>query len=112
MNNLARRASDWDLGSVTPKPPRAVGRANVSHLTLAHADTSLPPQMKFLMTPLTWQHILRFGFQHAARYQSDARRTWLATMILPAKESVLWLQLMSLPLRLIIIVSKFTSGGR
>jgi len=51
MNSLARRASDWDLGSVTPSPPRVVGRANVSHLTLARVGASLPPHMKFLMTP-------------------------------------------------------------
>ncbi len=63
--------------------------------------------MKFLMTPLTWQHILRLGFQHAAKYHIDASRTWFATRILPASESMMWLQLISLPLRAIIIVSKF-----
>jgi hypothetical protein len=55
---------------------------------------------------------LGLRFQQAARYQRDASRTWLATKILPAKESELWLQLMSLPLRLTIIVSKFASVGR
>jgi hypothetical protein len=76
---------------MTPSPPGAIGSANVSHLTLARAGASLPPHMKFLMTPLTWPHILGFGFQHAARYQSDASRTWFATKILPANENVLWL---------------------
>jgi hypothetical protein len=112
MNSLASRASDWDLGSMTPKPPWVVGSASVSHLTLAHASASLPPQMKFLKTPLTWQHILGLGFQHATRCHIEASRTWFATKILPANESMLWLQLMSLPLRAIIIVSKFASGGR
>ncbi len=83
----------------------------MSHFTLALASASLPPQMKFLMTPRTWQHILGLGFQHAAKYHIDAKRTWFATRIRPAKESVLWLQLMSLPLRAIIIVSKFAWGG-
>ncbi|CAN5951457.1 unnamed protein product, partial [Sphagnum jensenii] len=33
--SFASKASDWDLGSVTPSPPCAIGNANVSHLTLA-----------------------------------------------------------------------------
>jgi hypothetical protein len=36
----------------------------------------------------------------------------LATKILPARDNWLWLQLMSLLFRAIIILSKFTSGGR
>ncbi len=42
-SNLASSTSDWNLGSVTPKPPWAVGSARVSHFTLALAGTSLPP---------------------------------------------------------------------
>ncbi len=64
------------------------------------------------MIPRTWQHILGLGFQHAAKYHIDARRTCFATRIQPAKKSMPWLQLMSLPLKAIIIVSKFASGGR
>jgi hypothetical protein len=45
-------------------------------------------------------------------YHIEASRTWLATRILPARESLLWLQLMSLPLRANIILSKFASEGR
>jgi hypothetical protein len=37
--------------------------------------------MKFLTTPRTWLHILGFGFQAAAKYHMEARRTWLATRI-------------------------------
>ncbi len=72
----------------------------------------LAPPYEISDDPLTWQHVLGLRFQQAARYQRDASRTWLATKILPAKESELWLQLMSLPLRLTIIVSKFASVGR
>jgi hypothetical protein len=68
--------------------------------------------MKFLTTPLTWEHILGLGFQDAAMYHIEARRTWFATSILLAMESLLLLQLMSLPLRDTIIFSKFASGGR
>jgi len=52
------------------------------------------------------------GFQHAARYQVEARRTWLATRILPARESLLLLHVISLPLRVSIIFSKLDSRGR
>jgi len=68
MKSLASNARDWALGSVTPRPPWEVGSARVSHLTLAHVNASLPPHMKFLMSPLTWLHIFGSGFQHAARY--------------------------------------------
>jgi hypothetical protein len=51
----------------------------------------LPPQMKFLMTLLICAIIRGLGFQHAAKYHIEARRTWLATRILPAKDSKLWL---------------------
>jgi hypothetical protein len=84
----------------------------VSHLTLAHVGASLPPHIKFLISALTWLHILGSGFQHAARYQVDAKRTWFATSVFPASESLLLLQLISLPLRANIIVSKFASGGK
>ncbi len=112
MKSLASNTFDWALGSVTPRPPWEVGSARVSHLTLACVGASLPPQIKFLMNALTWLHILGSGFQHAARYQIDASRTWFATRILPASESLLLLQLMSLPLKANIIVSKFASGGK
>jgi hypothetical protein len=68
--------------------------------------------MKFFITPLTWEHILWLGFQDAVMYHIEASRTWFATRILPARESLLWLQLMSLPLRASIILSKFASEGR
>jgi hypothetical protein len=51
--SFASKASDWDLGSVTPSPPCTIGSASVSHLTLAQVGVSLPPQIKFLMSPLT-----------------------------------------------------------
>jgi hypothetical protein len=89
-----------------------VGSASESHLTLARAGASLPPQIKFLTTLWTWQHILGLGFQHAARYHIEASKTWFATKILPAKDKLFWLQLMSLPLRASIILSKFASGGK
>jgi hypothetical protein len=111
-SNLANRAFDYVFGSMIPRPLWVVKSANVSHLTLACASASLPPQMKFLTTPLTWAHIRGMGFQHAARYHIEARRTWFPTRILPAKDKLLWLQLMSLLLRASIILSKFASGGR
>ncbi len=43
MKSLASNASDWALGSVTPRPPWEVGSARVSHLTLARVSASLPP---------------------------------------------------------------------
>ncbi len=52
------------------------------------------------------------GFQHAARYHIETRRTWFTTRILPARDKLLWLQLMSLLLRASIILSKFALGGR
>jgi hypothetical protein len=64
------------------------------------------------MSPLTWLLILGSGFQQAARYHIEARRTWFATRILPANERALLLQMMSLLLRASIIESKFTSGGK
>jgi hypothetical protein len=73
--SFASKASDWDLGSVTPSPPCAIGSASVYHLTLARVGVSLPPQIKFLMSPLTWLLILGSGFQQAARYHIEARRT-------------------------------------
>ncbi len=111
-NSLARRASDWVLGSMIPRPPWVVGSVNVSHFTLARVGASLPPQMKFLTTPLICVVIRGLGFQHATMYHIEAKRTWLATKILPARDNWLWLQLMSLLFRAIIILSKFTSGGR
>ncbi len=110
--SFASKASDWDLGSVTPSPPCAIGSASVSHLTLARVGASLPPQIKFLMSPLTWLLILGSGFQQATRYHIEARRTWFATRILPANERALLLQMMSLLLRASIIESKFASGGK
>jgi hypothetical protein len=68
--------------------------------------------MKFLTTPLTLEHIMGLRFQDAAMYHIEASRTWFATNILPAKESLLLLQLISLPLKDNIIFSKFISGGR
>ncbi len=110
--SFASKASDWDLGSVTPSPPCAIGSASVSHLTLAQVGASLPPQIKFLMSPLTWLLILGSGFQQAARYHIEARRTWLATIILLANERALLLQMMSLLLRASVIESKFASRGK
>ncbi len=75
MKSLANNASDWALGSVTPKPPWEVGSATVSHLTLARVGASLCPHIKFLMSPLTWLHIFGSRFQHVARYQIDASKT-------------------------------------
>lgn len=112
ISSLAKRASDWALGSVIPRPPWAAGNVSVSHFTLARAGASLPPQMKFLMTPLICVIIRGLGFQHAAKYHIEAKRTWLATKILPARDNRLWLQVMSLLFRAIIILSKFASGGR
>ncbi len=89
IRSLASKAFDWDLGSVTPSPPWVKGSASVSHLTFAQVGTSLPPQMKFLMRPLTWLLILGSEFQQVARYQVDARRTWFATRILLANERAL-----------------------
>ncbi len=109
---LARRASDWALGSMIPRPPWTAGSVSVSHFTLACAGASLPPQMKFLMTLLIYAIIRRLGFQHAAKYHIEARRTWLATRILPAKDSKLWLRAMNLLFSANIILSKFASGGR
>ncbi len=68
--------------------------------------------MKFLITPLICAIIRGLGFQHAAKYHIEARRTWLATSILPAKDSKLWLQATSLLFSANIILSKFASGGR
>jgi hypothetical protein len=68
--------------------------------------------MKFLTRPLTWLLILGSGFQQAARYQSEARRTWFATRILPARERALWLHVISLALSVDIIEAKFASVGR
>ncbi len=44
--SFTSKASNWDLGSVTPSPPCAIGSASVSHLTLARVGVSLPPQIK------------------------------------------------------------------
>jgi hypothetical protein len=52
------------------------------------------------------------GFQHATKYHMEARRTWLATRILSARDSRLWLQVISLLFRATISLSKFASGGR
>ncbi len=111
ISSLARRASDWALGSMIPSPPWVVGSVSVSHLTLARAGASLPPHMKFLITPLICVVIRGLGFQHVTIYHMEARRTQLATKILPARDSWLWLQLMSLLFRAIIILSKFASDG-
>jgi len=46
------------------------------------------------------------------RYHIDARRTWLATSILPASERLLWLQLINFLFKAVIIFSKFSSVGR
>ncbi len=95
-----------------PRPPCEVGRTIVSHLTLAFALVAFPLQIKFLTTPRTWQHILGFGFQEAARYHMEARSTWFATRILPTSERRQVLQLISLPLRADNILSKLASRGR
>jgi hypothetical protein len=42
---------------------------------LARAGASFPPQMKFLITPLICVIIRRLGFQHAAKYHMEAKRT-------------------------------------
>jgi len=80
-------------------------------LTLALALVAFPLQIKFLTTPQTWQHILGFEFQAAARYHMEARSTWFATRILPASERWQVLQLISLPLRADNILSKLALGG-
>ncbi len=90
MRSFARKALDCVLGSMMPRPPLEIGRMSVSHFTFAWAGVALPPQIKFLITPCIWLHILGLGFQHAARYHMEANRTWLATRILPARERLLW----------------------
>ncbi len=69
-----------------PIPPLVVGSTRVSHLTFALVVVAFPPQMKLRTTPRTWLHILGLGFQDAARYHMDARSTWFATRIFPARE--------------------------
>ncbi len=95
-----------------PSLPWVIGITMVLHFTFARVGASLLPQMKFLTTPLTWEHILGLGFQDAAMYHIEASRTWFATSILPARDSLLLLQLTSLPLRDTIIVLKFVAGVR
>ncbi len=75
IRNFASRAFDWVLGFMIPRPALVVGRAKVSHLTLALAFESFPPHMKFRTTPRTWLHILGFEFHHTAKYHMEARRT-------------------------------------
>jgi len=110
--SFAKRASDWVLGSMIPSPPCEVGRMRVSHLTLVLASVAFPLQIKFPTTLRTWQHILGFGFQKAARYHIEARSTWFAIRIFPANERRQVLQLISLPLRADNILSKLALGGR
>ncbi len=49
--SFASKASDWDLGSVTPSLPCAIGSSSVSHLTLARVGVSLPPPNKVSNEP-------------------------------------------------------------
>jgi hypothetical protein len=112
MRSFAKSAFDWVFGSMIPSPPLVVGRTRLSQFTFALALVAFPPHMKFLTTLQTWLHILGFGFQHAARYHMETRNTWFATRILPARERRQVLQLTSLPLSAINILSKLASGGR
>jgi hypothetical protein len=50
-SSLARKASDWALGSIIPKPPLDIRRVRESHFTLAYALVALPPEMKLQTTP-------------------------------------------------------------
>ncbi len=95
-----------------PRSPLVVGRTRVSHLTFVLAVVVFSPHMKFRTTPRTWLHILGLGFQDAARYHMDVKSTWFATSILLARERRQVLQLISLPLKVDNILSKFASGGR
>ncbi|CAM6069643.1 unnamed protein product [Sphagnum tenellum] len=76
IRSLARRASKWVFGSMIPRPPWAVGSINMSHLTLARAGASLPPQMKLLTTPLTWQSELGTSYDPVSQDAKEASETF------------------------------------
>jgi hypothetical protein len=66
IRSLAKRAFNYALGSMIPRPPHEKGSVKESHLTFARVLDVFPPQMKLHITPIIWLHILGLGFQQVA----------------------------------------------
>jgi hypothetical protein len=110
ISNLARKASNWALGSMIPRPSLEEENVRQSHFTFVQVLITFPPQMKFHMTPLIWLHILGLRFQQAAMYHMEESRTWLVMSILPTRERLQFPHAIILPFSEIISLSKFTDA--
>jgi len=112
IRSLAKRAFNYALGSMIPRPPHEKGSVKESHLTFARVLDVFPPQMKLHITPVIWLHILGLGFQQVAKYHMDETRTCLAIRIMPTKERLQLPLAIILPLKAVMSLSKLTSAWR
>ena len=76
-------------GSMMLRPPSVWGRMTVCQATRAREvpEPSEPDQRKFRTNLLSWDMHALQKHQQEATYQAVAKRTWLTTRALPARES-------------------------